>query len=100
MRVLAEKTQRDTKTLAMLALPGPTTSQARRADRIDDYKWISSPITTVHDGHIVPKATAATRVGSTAKQWFSESIGSGIVVLGNQPISVRLTPSEHKIFMR
>ena len=68
VRVLAEKTQRDTKTLAMLALPGPTTSQARRADRIDDYKWISGPITTVHDGHVVQKATAATRVGSAAKQ--------------------------------
>jgi hypothetical protein len=72
----------------MLALPESTTSQARRADRIDDYKWISGPITTVHDGHIVQKATAATRVGSAAKQWFSESSGNGIVVLGNQPISV------------
>ena len=88
MRVLAEKTQRDTKTLAMLALPGPTTSQARRADRIDDYKWISGPMTTVQDGHIVPKATAVTRVDSAAQQWFSESSGSGTVVLGNQPISV------------
>ena len=88
MRVLVEKTQRDTKTLAMLALPEPTTSQARRADRIDDYKWISGPITTVQDGHIVPKATAVTRVDSATQQWFSESSGSGIVVLGNQPISV------------
>ena len=83
MRVIAEKTQVDVKTLAMLALQGPTTSQARRADRIDDYKWISGPITTVHDGHIVQKSTAATRVGSAAKQWFSESSGSGTVVLGN-----------------
>jgi hypothetical protein len=44
VRVLAEKTQRDTKTLAMLALPGPITSQARRADRGYDYKWISGPL--------------------------------------------------------
>ena len=91
MRVLAEKTQRDTKTLAMLALPGPITSQARRADRGYDYKWISVPITTVQDGHIVPKATAVTRVDSATQQWFSESSGSGIVVLGNQPISVSPT---------
>ena len=76
MRVLVEKTQRDTKTLAMLALPGPTTSQARRADRIDDYKWISGPITTVKDGRIVHKATAVPRVGSAAQQWFSESSGT------------------------
>jgi hypothetical protein len=72
----------------MLALPGPITSQARRADRGYDYKWISVPITTVQDGHIVPKATAVTRVDSATQQWFSESNGSGIVVLGNQPISV------------
>jgi len=36
----------------------------------------------------VPKATAVTRVDSAAQQWFSESGGSGTVVLGNQPISV------------
>ena len=76
VRVLAEKTQRDTKTLAMLALPGSTTSEARRADRIDDYKWISGPITTVHDGHIAHKATAVPRVGSASQQWFSESSGN------------------------
>jgi hypothetical protein len=62
--------------------------QTRRAGRGYGYKWISGPITTVQDGHIVPKATAVTRVGSAAQQWFSESSGSGIVVLGNQPISV------------
>ena len=63
--------------------------QTRRADRGYDYKWISDPTTTVQDGHKVPKATAVTRVGSAAQQWFSESSGSGTVVLGNQPISVR-----------
>ena len=67
--------------------------QARRAYRGYDYKWISGPITTVQGGHKVPKATAVTRVGSAAQQWFSESSGSGIVVLGNQPISVRRQPS-------
>ena len=77
------------KTLVLLALPGPTTSQARRADHRYSNKWISSLITTVHDGRIAPKATAATRVGSAEQTWFSESSGSGIVVLGNQPISVR-----------
>jgi hypothetical protein len=30
----------------MLALPGPITSQAPRAERNYDYKWISGPITT------------------------------------------------------
>ena len=77
MRVLAEKTQRDTKALAMLALPGPTTSQARRADRSYDYKWISGPITTVHSGHIVPIGTAVTRVSSAEMNWFLEGSGRG-----------------------
>ncbi len=72
----------------MLALPGPTISQGRRADRSYDYKWISGPITTVHSGHIVPEGTAVTRVSSAEQTWFSESSGSGIVALENQPISV------------
>jgi hypothetical protein len=48
-------------------------------------------VTTVHVGHIVHKATAVTRVGWAAQKWFSESSGSGTVVLGHQPISVRRT---------
>ena len=77
------------KTFVLLALPGPTTSQGRRADHRYGYKWKSGPITTVHDGRIVPTAAAVTRVGSAAQKWFSESSRSGIAVLGNQPISVR-----------
>ena len=76
------------KTLALLAFPWPTTSQARRADHRYGCKWISGPITTVHDGRRVPKATAVTRVGSALQKWFSVSSRSGIVVLGNQSISV------------
>lgn len=47
VRVLAEKTQRETKTLAMLALPRPTTSQHAEQDRSYDHKWISGPTTTI-----------------------------------------------------
>ena len=47
MRVLAEKTQRDTEILAMLALLRPTTSQRAEQDRSYDHKWISGPISTV-----------------------------------------------------
>ena len=61
----------------------------QKSRRSYGYKWISVLITTILDGRIVPKATAATRVCSTAQQWFSESSRSGIVVLGNQQISVR-----------
>ena len=77
------------KTLVLLALPGPITSRGRRADHRYGYKWISGPITTVHDERIVPNATAVTRAGSNAQKWFSESSRSGIVILANQPISVR-----------
>ena len=88
VRVLAEKTQRETKNLAILALPGQTTSQAPRAERSYDYKWIWVR-STVHVGHIVHKATAVTRVGWAAQKWFPESSGSGTVALGNHQISVR-----------
>ena len=87
VRFLSEKTQRDSKTLAMLALPGPTTSQAPRAERSYDYKWIWVR-STVHAGHIVHKATAVTRVDWAAQKWFPESSGSSTVVLGNHQISV------------
>lgn len=74
--------------MAIRALPWATTSQARGAERRYGYKWISGPMTTVHDGHIAPKATAAPKVNSAAQKRFSESSGSGTVVFGNQPISV------------
>jgi len=47
VRVMAEKTQRDSKTLAKQALPRPTPSQRAEQDRGYDHKWISGPTTTV-----------------------------------------------------
>ena len=89
VRVLAEKKQHDTKILAMLALPRPTTSQRAEQTVVTTTSGYRS-VTTVHVGHIVHKATAVTRVGWAAQEWFSESSESGTVVLGNHQISVRL----------
>lgn len=49
---------------------------------------MSGPITTVHDGHKLPKAAAAARVGSATWKWFTESSRGSNVVLGNHPYSV------------
>jgi hypothetical protein len=56
---------------------------------ISSYKWISGPITTVRDGHKLPKAAAATRVGCAAWKWFTESSRGSNVDLGNRLCSVR-----------
>jgi len=53
--------------------------------------WISDPITTVHDGHKLPKAAAATRDCCAAWKWFTESSRGSSVVPGNRPYSVRFT---------
>jgi hypothetical protein len=53
-------------------------------------KWLTGPITTVRDGHRLPKAVGVTRVRSSAWVWFSECISSDRVVHGNHPYSVRL----------
>ena len=50
--------------------------------------WISDPITTVHDGHKLPKAAAATRDSCAAWKWFTESSSGSSVILGNRPYSV------------
>jgi len=50
--------------------------------------WISDPITTVCDGHKLPKAAAATRDSCAAWKWFTESSRGSSVVLGNRPYSV------------
>jgi hypothetical protein len=53
--------------------------------------WITGPITTVRDEHILAKLTAVAGVGSTAWKWFTECMRSGNVVLGNRPCSVGKT---------
>jgi hypothetical protein len=61
---------------------------SRSAVRSNGYMWISSPIASVHYKHSRPKAAAAAKIRFPAWRWFSESIKGGMVVHGNQPISV------------
>jgi hypothetical protein len=88
VRVLAEKTQRDTKTWQYSPCQGQQLPRPAEQTVVTTTNGYGS-ITTVHVGHIVHKATAVSRVGWAAQKWFSESSGSGPMVLGNQPISVR-----------
>jgi hypothetical protein len=46
--------------------------------------WITGPINTVRDDHILRKSTAVARVGFTDWKWFTECMRSGAVVHGKQ----------------
>jgi len=67
----------------------PAASAAPRAGGSIGYRRITGPITTVRDGHKLPKVAAVTRFGVFAWGWFSERTWSSTVVLGNHTCSVR-----------
>ena len=74
--------------LGNACLSGSTASSTSRAGRGFGHKWLTGLISTVRDGHRLPKAIAVTRVSSAAWVWFSECISSDRVVHGNHPYSV------------
>ena len=84
--VQAEKImQCHTQNFGNACLSMSTASSARRAGRSFGYKWLTGPITTVRDGHRLPKAVAVTRVSSAAWVWFSECISSDTMVHVDHP---------------
>jgi hypothetical protein len=66
----------------------PAASAARRAGVSDGYRWITGPITTVHNEHFCSELAAVARVGLVTRRWLSVKNRSAAVVLGNHPISV------------
>jgi hypothetical protein len=61
-------------------LPAPAACSALTTDSRYGYKWIPAPITTVRDGHKLPKGTAETRVGSAAWKWITETCRSSTMI--------------------
>jgi hypothetical protein len=76
---------------ALPAFQGQAVLSTRKAACSNCYMWISDPITTVRDGHKLPKAAATTRDSCAAWKWFTESSRGSSVVLGNRPYSVSRT---------
>jgi hypothetical protein len=52
--------------------------------------WIPGTLTTVLNEHNRPKAPAAVTISFDIWRWFTETSRGGIVVLGNQPIPIRV----------
>ncbi len=80
--------QRYTYGFCRAGLSGPALLSDRGAVRSSRFVWISGPITTVQYELNRPKAAAAAKVSFPAWRWFTVSIRGGMVVHGNQPISV------------
>ena len=69
----------------------PAASAVRRAGGSNGYRWITGPITTVHNEHFCGELAAVARVGLVARSWLSDKNNRAAVVLGNHPISVGRT---------